>query len=189
MIIVGHGESLIGDGRGAWIDAQDFVCHVNRSLRQEDEQDSGSRSDAIAGQYHLTGLFAHYDFSEFWAVGLNAVRIAETPEIKSRLKKYEEPLGDTPLFCPGEAMLQWAKVYRRRRKEECAKLFSNGLGAIICACVKGFKDINLLGFDCVEAGRLTTDFHRIVKIKHDWEVESRMVGEMAEYYDTNIWFN
>lgn len=188
MVIVGHGPSLQGAGKGPVIDSYDAVVRLKRGykLAQQQPEDYGTRIDYGASTEKTAHRYADLPVKEYWAYDYNE----PTPE---RLEALREIFGDR-LRMESEAHQHWLSVFRGLSGENKLDHFSTGMGAVITACA-AFKPrpLVLAGFDNILGERPPDDYKNVFRPEghkyppHDWSAEARLLPMVADHYGVAIW--
>lgn len=180
LVIVGHGPSLKGLGRGDEIDAHRVVRLKNPVW--EVRADHGKRVDVLCASTET--MLALLDYpkvpGEYWA---QPKKGSYSQEQAARFRQRAK----APLHIPLEVFLYWNAAYLARGMKHTN--FSLGSAAIIFALeLSGEKEILLAGFDNlldparpyekIDRGRWRSD--------HDWIVENAMLAELAMHYGATI---
>lgn len=201
VVIVGHGPSLKGAGRGAEIDSYDKVCRmkIGHKLSREFPADYGKRMDYLCS---ILKTWMHYwtlKLEEYWGY-------QNFPGQDVKLEMVKEHFGKTKVRLESEAVDHWLGVYREladvrmdhtrrdgmRAKEGDEPWMSTGMGAIVIACAGHRPEkIALAGFDNTIASQrdgyksmIRPEGH--VYPPHAWDIENQMIPMVAEHYGVEI---
>lgn len=198
--LVGHGPSLLSQQRGRTIDKHDFVVRQKRcseTLKYPDQY--GARTDFVCGSFTIANLLpADVPGCEYW-VFVDS-RHAHLPDSALRATEQAVPCTILKNVCD-----TWNGLYRERRTpytrpngmQEFDPLghphLSAGFHTILYTCAILKPDsIDLFGFDNMESGSFTWSVTRGPEWDkypdHRWDIEHRMVPEVAEHYGVEIRF-
>lgn len=181
IVIVGHGPSLKGRGRGVEIDRH-LVVRLKNPI-WETKEDHGSRTDVLCASTET--MLALLDYSrtpkEYWA----------QPKKGSYSKEQEGKFRErakAPLHIPLQVFLDWNAKYLAKGMKHTN--FSLGSAAIIFALdltdereilLAGFDNLlnpEIQGYEKIDRGKWRSD--------HDWHAEHAMLAEVGKHYGATI---
>ena len=161
IAIIGHGQSLIGEGLGGYIDSHPVVLRFAKDP-----------ADAIVGMT-ADDFGKRTDILMFTETGRKRLDLDPRSRIKDmRLWCYDKNTG------PDWELL---KKYRAIKREDRAGHFSRGIAAVIMACQNGFDEISLFGFDNIvnrDNEQYLSCFRdlKLTRKYHDYDAERDILG-------------
>lgn len=187
-LIVGHGPSLKGKGRGKEIDLL-TVVRFGDGLYWQTPEDYGTRTDYILTiDQNVADLLNNRVVpKETWVFGRPGVRDEEF--ILERIKRFN------PHICTETD--PWLKRFKEiGAKGYCSRRFpddphfSQGLAAIIMAAERLHTDILLGGFDNLLSGSndgfKSFAAHDGFNTFHDFEAEHKLMREIESHYGVRV---
>lgn len=181
LVIVGHGESLVGSGHGAQIDSHEVVRL--KLPTWETKADHGVRCDFMCASTET--MMAMLDHPrkprQYWA----------QPKKGSYSKHTEARFlerASAPLHIPLDLFLLWNAKYLAQGMKHTN--FSVGSAAILFALdLTAHREILLAGFDnLLNPGLL--DYRKAGRGKwrsdHDWQAENTMLDALRKHYGAEI---
>ena len=186
IVIVGHGPSLMGAGKGKEIDSFNHVVRLKAcaSLMANHTNDYGIRVDSLCMSTEVTGLVNAVIAGMYWLYPKNG--------------KYREAVvfdaianRGAPFMIPLFLCNHWNEEFRKIGGRH--PNFSTGMAAIIIAAhYYEPEEIRLGGFDTLLDPNKEFTRHPDVPrtgtgvIGHDWETENKLLGLVEKSYNTQI---
>lgn len=207
VAIVGHGPSMLESRQGALIDQYDIVVRLKRcqdTLRYPELY--GTRTDIVCGSYTIARALKGIGGAKQYWVCLDSRHTGVTVSERNELIAFFSP---ATVRIDVELCNYWDEKYRERRdsftvhpqmkqgdysnRELGHNHSSIGTKALIHAChfIKP-KAVHLFGFDNLASGRFTWSITRGPQWDgypdHRWDVENKLVPEIANYFGVDIRF-
>lgn len=185
IAVVGHGPSMIGGGKGSYIDTFDKVVRLKGSGSVLGNSDYGNRVDALCASTEVMGNFFKCDSQEYWAYPKNGGFDGNLAI--NAIAKLEKPVMIPLLHC---------NYWNNRFKQMGAvhPNVSTGMAAILIAIKRwNPKEIVLFGFDTLMNPEIEFDRNPSIPRtgagpypNHDWKKEKQLLTVLENVYRVEI---
>jgi hypothetical protein len=200
ICLVGNGTSLLGGGRGEFIDSHGdvlrFLVKPGRIKVEMTPEDYGRRLDIWAASAITIKHVREEPRScrELWI--FNKFAATRKPRRDEDKLRRRMPLYPCEIKQDDDSIKHWLHVYKELRRPNKLKHFSRGTAAVIMAAASGRYDpIMLLGFDAVTGAE--DGFYSTVCLEgtlgipmfdgqEDFQAEGRMLPMIAKEYGVTI---